>query len=71
MKGCSETGVGGLKRAGFRVRRVGREGAEAQGSGLGLAIVKKTVELLGGMIKAESSVGEGTRFVLTIGNYKQ
>ncbi|MFT7692785.1 MAG: two-component system sensor histidine kinase BaeS, partial [Candidatus Latescibacterota bacterium] len=52
-------------------RQVDRDGAEAQGSGLGLAIVKKTVELLGGTIKAESSVGEGTRFTLIIGNYKQ
>jgi len=51
-------------------RQVDREGgAEAQGSGLGLAIVKKSVELLGGIIEAESEVGKGTQFTLQIKDY--
>ena len=51
-------------------RQVQREGAETQGSGLGLAIVKKSVELLGGTIAAESEMGQGTRFILRIGNFQ-
>ena len=53
-------------------RQVGGQGAikTQEGSGLGLAIVKKTVELLGGAIRAESAVGEGTTFTLRIINYK-
>ncbi|MDO9141923.1 MAG: response regulator [Methylobacter sp.] len=37
------------------------------GSGLGLAIVKKIVELLGGQITLDSTVGEGTTVSFTIG----
>jgi signal transduction histidine kinase len=51
-------------------RQVEREGAEGQGTGLGLTIVKKTVELLGGEIKAQSDMGRGTRFILTIGKHQ-
>ena len=40
-----------------------------EGSGLGLAIVKKTVKLLAGTIRAESTIGEGTTFTLQINNY--
>ena len=42
-----------------------------EGSGLGLAIVKKTVELLGGTIRAESTIDEGTTFILQISNYER
>ena len=41
-----------------------------EGSGLGLAIVKGTIELLGGTIAAESTVGEGTTFILSIASYQ-
>ncbi|NJL12583.1 MAG: ATP-binding protein [Microscillaceae bacterium] len=37
---------------------------KAQGSGLGLHLVKQSVEKLGGQIKVNSQVGEGTTFQL-------
>ncbi len=36
------------------------------GSGLGLAISKKLTELLGGSLKVESVLGEGSNFILTL-----
>jgi signal transduction histidine kinase len=47
-----------------RFHRVQKSGdaSEAMGSGLGLAIAKRAVELHGGNILCESTVGEGTTF---------
>ncbi|MEL7310304.1 MAG: PAS domain-containing sensor histidine kinase [Pseudomonadota bacterium] len=36
------------------------------GDGLGLALVKRNVELLGGKISCDSTVGEGTKFVVEL-----
>jgi two-component system sensor histidine kinase BaeS len=38
----------------------------AVGTGLGLAIVKQLTEAMGGSVTAESRLGEGTRFVVTL-----
>jgi signal transduction histidine kinase len=37
-----------------------------QGLGLGLAISKKILDQLGGTIRAESTVGQGTTFVVAL-----
>jgi signal transduction histidine kinase len=44
-----------------RVQESG-DGSESRGAGLGLAIAKRAVELHGGNIHCESTVGEGTTF---------
>jgi signal transduction histidine kinase len=38
---------------------------QVEGSGIGLALVKKTVESMGGQIRMESALGEGTAFYFT------
>jgi signal transduction histidine kinase len=69
----ADTGVGippeDLPHIFEEFRQVDRVGAEAHGTGLGLTIVMKTVELLGGEIRAESTVDMGTTFTIKIGSY--
>ena len=45
----------------------GPAGAAKEGAGLGLAITRRLVELHGGAIVAESTVGQGSRFTFWLG----
>jgi len=47
-----------------------RATADSKGSGLGLYIVKSTVEKLGGIIRMNSQLGEGTSFEIDVPNLK-
>jgi PAS domain S-box-containing protein len=47
-----------------------RATADSKGSGLGLYIVKSTVEKLGGAIRMDSQLGEGTTFEIEVPNLK-
>jgi signal transduction histidine kinase len=50
-----------------RFRQVEDENSRKYGgNGLGLAITKKLVELMGGKIRLESKVGEGSKFYFTM-----
>ena len=40
--------------------------AKVAGTGLGMPIIKKYVDMMGGTIKAESKLGEGSTFVITL-----
>ena len=56
-----------LPRLFERFHRVkGARGRTFEGSGIGLALVSEVVKLHGGSIKAESEVGRGTTFTVTI-----
>jgi two-component system, OmpR family, phosphate regulon sensor histidine kinase PhoR len=66
----SDTGMGipeaELERIFERFYRVDRGRARAGGTGLGLAIVRQLVELQGGRILVESTLGEGTTFTVIL-----
>jgi len=49
-----------------QVRPNGRGDSIARGTGLGLAVSRKLARLLGGDVRAESHVGTGSRFTLTL-----
>jgi len=66
-----DTGIGiaehELPHVFTRFRRVsGAVGRSIEGSGIGLALVQELVRLLGGTIAAESTLGLGTAFVVTL-----
>ena len=71
----TDTGVGipaaDLPHIFDEFRQVERaDGPRREGTGLGLAIVKRTLDLLGGSIRAVSEVGRGSTFTVTIGEYR-
>ncbi|MBL8953479.1 MAG: response regulator [Myxococcaceae bacterium] len=50
-----------------RFHRVeGTKGRSYEGSGIGLALVQELVKLHGGTVKADSKVGQGTRFTVSL-----
>jgi signal transduction histidine kinase len=46
--------------------RLGRENSDIEGTGVGLVICKQLLELMGGDIRCESKVDEGSRFGISI-----
>jgi PAS domain S-box-containing protein len=46
--------------------RLGRERAQQEGTGIGLVISKRLAELMGGTLRARSSAGAGSSFILAL-----
>jgi signal transduction histidine kinase len=42
------------------------EGINHKGTGLGLSICKSLIELMGGSVRVESQLGEGTTFIVRL-----
>jgi signal transduction histidine kinase len=66
---CEDNGIGFENKYSDRIfgvfqRLHGRN--QYEGSGIGLSVCKKIVERHGGSIKAESSPGEGTKFIIDL-----
>ena len=56
-----------LPRVFDRFHRIeGQRGRTEEGTGIGLALVQELVRLHGGTVRAESTVGRGTRFMVSI-----
>ena len=66
----SDTGIGipapELPHVFDRFYRVSSPGGSTTGTGLGLAIAKRIVEVHGGQIGVDSTIGQGTRFRITL-----
>ena len=66
----TDTGVGIAEEDFVRVfeefTQVGDPSQHQQGTGLGLALTKRLVEAHGGRLELESSIGEGSRFTVTL-----
>jgi signal transduction histidine kinase len=41
-------------------------GVNHKGTGLGLSICKTLIELMGGSVRVESQIGEGTSFIVSL-----
>ncbi|WP_417819844.1 ATP-binding protein [Terasakiella sp.] len=52
-------------------RRVKETSLQVEGTGVGLAIVQKNLDLMGGQIKVESTLGEGSRFSIYLKAYDE
>ena len=46
--------------------RLGRERSSLEGTGIGLVISQRLAELMGGTVRARSTAGEGSAFILTL-----
>jgi signal transduction histidine kinase len=42
--------------------RLGIEGSNIEGTGIGLHITRRLIEMMGGTVKAESTLGRGSTF---------